>query len=200
MNINTKEHWDKVWLSEGANTWRRYPGCYDRIVDRIGPGQSVLDVGGGVGILSWYLKQAGCYPYIVDISPAAVMIAKTVRGIDGHVQQVPPLEVMMPYDWLVATEFLEHLGDPEKFLRDAVKVAPKAVYAVPNNVLGPDDEPEHMQKFTKKSLVALLGKYYGSVEVDKFVDDFLTGRVGKRGDQLTAENITIPTLLAYCEV
>lgn len=199
-NINTAEHWDKAYLAEGANTWRRYHGCFSRIVDRIGPGQQVVDVGGGVGVLAHHLKNAGSYPFIIDISPVAIQIASTVYDIPGMTQKVPPILLPAEYDYLVATEFLEHLTDPDKFLEEAVKRAPKAIYSVPNNVLGPDEEPEHQRKYTEKKLRALLVQYYAKVEIESFRDEFITGRVKVRDGKIVPEGIALPTLLAYCEV
>lgn len=199
-NINTAEHWDHAYLAEGANTWRRYHGCFSRIVDRIGPGQRVVDVGGGVGVLAHHLKQAGSYPFIIDISPVAIQIALKVYGIPGMTQKVPPLILTEYYDWLVATEFLEYLTDPDKFLDEATTRAPKAIYGVPNNVLGPDEEPEHQRKYTEKKLRALLTKYYSKVEVESFTDQFYTGRVVVKDGKVVPSAINLPTLIAYCEV
>lgn len=199
-NINTKEHWDHAYLAEGANTWRRYQGCFSRIVNRVGPGQQVLDVGGGVGVLSHYLKQAGSFPFIVDISPVAIQIAQTVYDIPGRAQKVPPMKNIIAYDWLVATEFLEHLTNPGGFLFEAKTKAPRAIYSVPNNVLGPDEEPEHLRKFTEKKFRALLQGYYTKVEIESFRDRFYTGRVTMRDKEVVPSAIDLPTLIAYCEV
>jgi len=199
-NINTAEYWDQVYWAEGGNTWRRYPGCYSRIIDRIGPGQQVLDVGGGVGILCRLLQKSGCYPFLIDISPVAIQIAAAVYGVPGTVMKVPPMTAILTYDWIVATEFLEHLTDPGAFLAEAVKHAPKAIYSVPNNRLGPEDEPEHQQKFTEKKLRSLLKDYYSEVEIESFRELFPTGRVVQQGNTLKAEGIDMPTLIAYCEV
>jgi len=105
MNINTAEYWDKVWGTEGAKTWRTYPASFDKIVQLIGTGKRVLDVGGGVGVLANHLKQAGNEARIVDISPVAVQIAKACFGITGSSTAVPPLrEASNSCDYIVAKE------------------------------------------------------------------------------------------------
>ncbi|GAJ00549.1 unnamed protein product, partial [marine sediment metagenome] len=30
-NINTAPYWDQIWATEGRDTWRRYPGTFERI-------------------------------------------------------------------------------------------------------------------------------------------------------------------------
>jgi SAM-dependent methyltransferase len=170
------------------------------VVKRIGSDKRVLDIGGGVGVLAHKIKEAGSAPYVVDISPAAVQIAETVYGVPGEARAVPPLDGLPEADYLVATEFLEHLTDPDAFLVEAAQVANKAIYGVPNDCLGPQDEQEHNQQFTEDSLRDLLTKHYSQVEIESFTDQFLTGRVVKTDGGLTAQQIALPTLLAYCEV
>lgn len=200
-NINTAEHWDRAWGAEGAKTWRQYPACFEKIVEKIGSGKRVLDVGGGVGILSNRLKQAGNYPFIIDISLIAVQIAKACFDIDGLCAQVPPISFAGGgFDYLIATEFLEHIDDPDTFLMESNRLAPRAIYSVPDNVLGPEDEQEHVWKFDSQNLFALLEGHYKTIIIDSIRDRFYSGQ-GKLVDgQIIPVMTELPTLIAYCDV
>jgi ubiquinone/menaquinone biosynthesis C-methylase UbiE len=95
------------------------------------------------------------------------------------------------FDIVVATETLEHLDDPEFLLREMKRVArKKVIVSVPNNTLPPSVEKEHRQVFTRFRLNEMLSKYFTKVEIEEFRDEFPTPKV----------NISLPTLLAVCEV
>ena len=197
--MNSRVYWNRKWAIEGAMTWRRYPECFKRICEKIGKGKKVIDFGGGVGILANELKQSGNEPYIVDISDMAIDIAWKVYEIPGEAMKVPPitLSVEQRFDYVVATEFLEHIIELHDFLDQAAGLADKAIYAVPNNVLGPNEEPEHVRKFTEESLKEILVRYYSTVQTETFKDAFYymyyDPRVGPKV-------MNVPTLIAYCEV
>lgn len=188
-NINTASYWDEVWAREGQDTWRKYPLTFQKIACHVTAEDSVLDVGCGVGILLDILKPrevAG-----LDISPKAIEILKS-KGIQGKVGTLPKIDFPdKSFDVVVATETLEHLDDPESLIQEMKRVArKKVIVTVPNNTLPPSVEKEHRQIFTKFRLNEMLSKYFTKVEIGEFKDDFKTPNV----------NISLPTLLAVCEV
>jgi SAM-dependent methyltransferase len=131
------------------------------ILRGIGP-QSLVDFGSGRGVFLWPLLDG--FPHL-----PVTAIERDERRL-GHLEAVrrggiARLAVMsgdaaaLPFEsghFDVATvlEVLEHQDDPLPLARDALRLAARFVIAsVPSK---PDDNPEHVQLFTGKTLKALL--------------------------------------------
>lgn len=172
-NPNSEAAWDSLWKAEGDDTWRTYPILFSRITALIPPGTSVLDVGCGVGVLLDKLKaERNCNTFGCDISPSAVLAAakKGHQTFQLDLNQGPPY---IDHDVVVATELLEHLDDDtlHDFLVACMDSGKRCLFAVPNNCLGPDEEPQHVRKWTAKSFKDHLWKYFpGRVRVE-CIDD-----------------------------
>jgi len=190
-NINSQEYWNNIWEKEGITTWRRYPKCYKIVNEIIGSGKSVLDCGCGVGILLKQLKEKGNEVVGIDISSSAILTIKRDFAIPGICARIPPiprsalyfLQNSDKFDFIVATEFLEHFHFPEKVLTEFIKYADRLIISVPNNSLDNSSCIEHYQKFTEQSLRELLLKYYNQVQILPIVDIFF---------------VYARTLIAYC--
>lgn len=174
QNINTREYWNRIWQEEGLTTWRTYRFLFDRIVELIPPRSRVLDLGCGVGILLRRLHQEKqCICLGVDISDQAILLLEK-RGLSGLASPLPCSPAVMqklfhyaPH-YVIATELLEHLSDEESFLAQARALLDHsegrgALFAVPNNILGPEEEPEHQRKYTRVSFSQLLKPYFAQV-------------------------------------
>jgi ubiquinone/menaquinone biosynthesis C-methylase UbiE len=194
-DINTAEYWDKVWLTEGANTWRLYPKCFMTIATMIGKGKNVLELGGGVGILAQEIAKKGNHVYIIDISESAIEIAWKTRGIPGLAARMPPIPTEKKYDYIVATEFLEHLEDPLQLITEAKDLAPRAIYAVPNGELSPDETKEHHHIWNEEEFRTFLSQVYTDVKIETFEDAFYFNRFSPGEYQPI---IRIKTILAEC--
>jgi 2-polyprenyl-3-methyl-5-hydroxy-6-metoxy-1,4-benzoquinol methylase len=188
-NINLHpNYWNQIWQEEGTETWRRYPGCFGRICWAVGHFNQVLELGCGTGLLARQLLEFGNTVTALDISEVA--IAQLPQEIKGIVSTLP--DIPLPdrsFDVVVATEILEHIDDHEDCVRQVVRVlrpGGRAYFAVPNNCLGPEEEPEHVRKYTSETLLELLDPY-GFVFIDEFVDEFRTA---------PGQMIILPTLLA----
>ena len=85
--------------------------------------RDVLDIGCGDGVLGAYIrKKTGVHMYGTDISKKGVQIA-VKRGIIakvGDVQKKIPFRIH--FDAVVANEIIEHLYNPDAFLREVKKV------------------------------------------------------------------------------
>jgi SAM-dependent methyltransferase len=174
-NINLQpDYWNQIWEREGSATWRQYPGCFGRICWAVGHLNEVLEIGCGTGTLARQLLEFGNTVTALDISEVA--IAQLPKEITGIVSTLP--DIPLPdnsFDVVVATEILEHIDDDQGCIREVVRVlrpGGRAYFAVPNNCLGPDEEPEHVRKYTPETLEALLSPY-GYIFRETFIDEFL---------------------------
>ena len=171
---NSRENWDAIWTAEGEDTWRTYPKLYDRIIQLVDEGTNVFDIGCGVGkLLDRLGKEKGCLTYGLDISPVAVAQAYakahivTVHNLDDGDFIVPS-----NIHYVVATEMLEHLDNIalDKLLSKVSAIGCRAIFAVPNNCMGPDEESQHHQKWTALAFKKLLRKYFKTVRIE-CIDD-----------------------------
>jgi 2-polyprenyl-3-methyl-5-hydroxy-6-metoxy-1,4-benzoquinol methylase len=191
----TDEYYEEAWKREGVNTWRVYPGCFNRISWFVGSGKKVLDIGCGVGVLLEKLKANGNKCTGIDISQTAVEIVRN-KGIDAFYWNVPPLKfVKNKFDFVIATEFFEHIEDDLFLLEECARVCKKGgwiIVGVPNNVLGPEQEKEHVRKYDMLSLCKLLSNVSDDFYVEAFDDEFTSPRL--------SNPICLPTLLGRVKV
>lgn len=192
-NVNLEPgYWDQIWQQEGRETWRRYPSCFGRICWAVGHMNEVLELGCGVGVLAQQLMSFGNVVTGLDISEAA--IAQLPPDITGVVAVLP--QIPLPdnsFDVVVATELLEHLDDDIACIKEIVRVlrpGGRAFLAVPDNCLGPDEEPEHVRKYSAESLLELLNPF-GFVVMETFRDEFLLTE-----EDGTEHMVSLPTILA----
>lgn len=144
---------------------------YRRLDQLIPPCVKVLDIGGGVGILANLLRQKGREVEVWDISPAAVKMCRK-QGIPAQVVdllgEVPVIE---KGTYVVATEVLEHLPKDarEHILRLAHATGSPFYISVPNDRLGPEEEPQHTVQFNvrslKKEILPAAGSQHVRIEV-----------------------------------
>lgn len=190
---NAPETWDAIWRQEGRETWRKdaLGGVYDRIeklLEGVKPGPVIHDIGGGVGVLAARLAQGGKRGVCVwDHSKEALRQARDAglrtqwadfEAGPGAFQPLPSHPA--PGDILIATECVEHLSEKARdvFFR-AATYACRALISVPNDRLGPDEEPQHTIKFTALEFLTLLRRHFG---VDRArvecIDGYLLGVCG----------------------
>jgi ubiquinone/menaquinone biosynthesis C-methylase UbiE len=122
----------------------------------IGP-SSLLDVGTGRGTFLWPLLDA--FPFLevvsMDVNPIRVAdIACVRRGGVGNLRGLRADAMAIGLadrcvDVVTVLEVIEHLPDPQRAAREAVRIARNFVIAsVPSKE---DDNPEHIQLFDKAS-------------------------------------------------
>ena len=189
VNINLQPgYWDSAWGRETTSTWRRYPGCFGRICWAVGHFNEVLELGCGVGILSRQLVNFSNSVTGLDISPVAIaQLPPEIKGVVSTLPEIPFAD--HSFDVVVGTEVLEHLDDDQACIEQVARVlrpGGRAYFAVPNDCLGPDEEPEHLRKYNAESMYDLLSPY-GDIFLDAFNDEFLIGE---------SRILIVPTLLA----
>jgi 2-polyprenyl-3-methyl-5-hydroxy-6-metoxy-1,4-benzoquinol methylase len=188
-NINLQpNYWNQVWDKENTATWRRYPGCFGRISWAVGHLNEVLELGCGAGILARKLLEFGNTVTALDISEVAIaQLPKEIKGVVSTLPDIPFSDDS--FDVVVATEILEHINDDQACVMEAVRVlrpGGRAYFAVPNDCLGPEEEPEHVRKYTQETLEALLSPY-GYIFIETFIDEFMVS---------PSQLIALPTMLA----
>jgi 2-polyprenyl-3-methyl-5-hydroxy-6-metoxy-1,4-benzoquinol methylase len=191
MNINTQEYWDEIWSREGLKTWRIYPKTHELISDIVGYDKNVLELGCGVGILMKKLKDKNNLMTGIDISESAINEVRK-QGMNGIAMKLPGIPFQFSFshfNYCVACEFIEHFEDPSIMLMEMSSYAKKSIIVVPDNCLPNIICPEHHRTFTKESLQKELEKYWFSVLVHQYIDEFEKGTT----------KIKLPCLLAICK-
>lgn len=113
------------------------------------PGEKVLDVGSAAQMFKPYAESYGAVYTSADLAahfkPDYVCDAETLEGVPSDA-----------YDWVVLSDILEHVGDPEAALRAAQRVGRNVVVVVPNwyrlerfgSLLRRDSADRHLQKLS----------------------------------------------------
>jgi 2-polyprenyl-3-methyl-5-hydroxy-6-metoxy-1,4-benzoquinol methylase len=91
----------------------------DKIVSLVGTGCRVLDVGCYDGTISKAIEKNGNQVIGIDISPAAVKLAKK-KGIEAYIvnlekEKIP--KTLGKFDVVVAGEIIEHIFDTDSFIK-----------------------------------------------------------------------------------
>lgn len=104
----------------------KFPWIVQHMNTHLGAGASVLDVGCGGGFLSNDLARAGFQVTGVDLSPESLKIAEAYDETHSVKYEVADA-FNLPYpdesfDSVTAMDFLEHIDDPEKVIREFSRV------------------------------------------------------------------------------
>lgn len=209
---NSVDIWNRLWRTEGDDTWRAkaLADVYDRvcsIVNKIAPvgvhGVSVVDVGGGIGILAKQIidnchlvKQSRWNMTVIDHSLDALALSQN-KGLDvvqvdletNDIGRIPTV------DLYVSTECMEHLSANARqsvFEMVARESNVGGIFTVPNNCLGPGDgpgqEPQHTVMYNAMSFKRDLQQYFDDVRVEVHGPYLMgvCGRIAKKDFTLSA--------------
>ena len=174
-NINSPDYWDAIWAREGEDTWRDFPNKYPHVIAQVPESGALLDIGCGVGVLLRKIREARPQVSLMgaDISAAAIEILEK-QGIQGVVGGFPKLPLEDDrFDVVLASEVLEHLSDPDQAVRDILRLVKpdgRVILTVPDDCLGPEEEVQHLRKYTHETFMAQLSPYFEQVAMTSVPD------------------------------
>jgi methionine biosynthesis protein MetW len=139
--VDYDTYWDKK-AGAGIGTLSSWRLKRARVfASLVAPGESVLDLGAGDGALLQYLIEERRINGVgMDVSPKAVAFC-TARGLDVRLADITkPVSVYMRehfadrvFDYVILSEIIEHLPDPESLLRDLQPFVRKGfIVSIPN--------------------------------------------------------------------
>ena len=122
--------YDEYWQSRGKHSFQPRYKLMAGLIDK---GASVLDIGCGDGFLLEYLTRINDVKgYGIDISTEAINFAKS-RDVSAEVADVFEWEINQDYDYIIISEFLEHISNPENLIKKFRSRCNKALLiSVPN--------------------------------------------------------------------
>ena len=173
-NGNSRAHWD----DRLAETWdapaRQWPTKNELIRSWTDQTDLIVDVGCGNGSILRFLQGHG-YQNLhgVEISEYAVRRLRS-EGITMHLGMLPVASLTPGvFDVVIASQVLEHVIRRQRFLAEIsrlMKPDGRAYFFVPDDCLGPIDEPEHVIQFTADSLHACLERRFRVIELRSLTD------------------------------
>lgn len=173
---------------------------------------SLLEIGSGLGYLTYSLNKAGYKAKGLDLSKEAVERATHAYGDFYQAGDlfVVAEECHNKYDCVVMTELIEHVEDPKAFVSAALSLlkpggklimtTPNKTASFPGAVWQSDVPPVHLWWFAEESMTQLamtLGKRCEFLDFKPF-----TSRFFEYGADATMEQIqsSLPRLLANGDV
>ncbi|MFT7648933.1 MAG: SAM-dependent methyltransferase [Candidatus Poriferisodalaceae bacterium] len=145
------------------------------------PTTSLLEVGSGLGYLTYALNKTGFSCIGIDLSDNAVEEATEYFG--DHYKRVDLHELVdagNKYDVVISTEVIEHVEDPIEFLRDAyslLKPGGRLIVSTPNKsnwskdvLWHTDPPPVHLFWFSEKSFESIAQKLGASFRLVDFTE------------------------------
>ncbi len=134
--VDYDSYWDgKAQGGLGVlSEWRRRRA--QAFTELVSPGDRVLDLGVGDGaLLRYMLERKAIEAYGLDISPKAVAFCRE-QGLNVELADLnrPIAQYLrQPFDYIILSEIIEHLPDPERLLNDLRPHARKGlIVSIPN--------------------------------------------------------------------
>lgn len=174
-SVNTAEYWDEIYAQEWDSPQRVWPTKNKLIYERTNAEDYILDIACGTGSILRYLKGNGYKNlYGTEISPLCKNRLNEL-GITAFESYLPTIEYRdSSFDVVIASQILEHIIKRHQFLveiKRVMKPGGQCYIFVPDDCLGPIDEPSHVIKFTHKSLNNLLKKHFSDFTIVSMKDE-----------------------------
>ena len=170
--LQRKRKFDK-YERLGAYHWDSYKNdpVYRDHVDYIinnwekRPRRFLLDVGCGDGLISCLLAERGFEVKGIDIEKEGIRLAQ--RKCSSVVFEVKDVfEINEQFDYLLASEVIEHLSNPNEFLQKIKDLFRKeALITTPKRNYYKELDPYHFREYSIFEFESLLEKYFKNVQV-----------------------------------
>ena len=184
-------HRDNIYGS-GPPAEQPSPEALDLVLAYLPPRSSIVDVGCGAGAYGPGLVDAGHKWLGLELNDHCLEVLARrglpFRKLKGARDRFPCVD--REFDHAICIEVLEHIDEPDIFLKEIARVIRgRALFSVPNLEVLPyfKDwevvpwhllEAGHKNFFTRASLRELLSKYFGRVEVFSYGQHPLRTRDG----------------------
>lgn len=158
-----------------ADIYKEHLERYSFALDFI-KNKKVLDIACGTGYGSKLMAEAGAEKVVGgDIEEGAIREAQALKRIDNldflvvNAMKMPFAE--KEFDIVVSFETIEHLSNPEKFIKEIARVLKSGGYLIlstPNRIATKKigiDNPFHLREFAKREIAQLLSDYFGKIEI-----------------------------------
>ena len=175
VNMGVKGNVAAVWDRRLAENWETmdWPAKISIITEKVDKQAAILDIACGTGSILRGLRGHG-YTNLHGFDSSTYALQRLrAEGFDMHEGWLPKLPFAnQTFDVVIASQILEHMIRRSTFARELQRVLKPGGIAfvfVPNNCLGPIDEPSHVTKYTKETLASFLAKFFQlqSIEVVK---------------------------------
>ncbi|MCM8621348.1 MAG: class I SAM-dependent methyltransferase [Candidatus Accumulibacter sp.] len=195
-NLFRKHAGEAYWDQNLADSWgcndRRWPTKIDIIAQRTSRQSSVIDVACGNGSMLRGLRNCGFTDLAgLEISRYAVdrLREEGFSMFHGKLPSIPIADSQ--FDAVIASQVLEHIIQRHRFASEIgriLKPEGQAFFFVPNDCLGPIDEPEHVIKYNHTSFEAFLKRHFEVISIEVIKDanypmSILLGHIRKRPRQ-----------------
>jgi SAM-dependent methyltransferase len=146
----------------------------------------ILEIGSGLGYLTFALREAGYNAYGLDISEEVVKLAKSNYGdyyINANLFEYA-VQNQSSYDVIIFTEVIEHVNSPISFVEAVFKLLKnggKTIITTPNKSLYPQDivwesdlPPIHCWWFSESSIKYIAKELHASLMFIDFSNYYQT--------------------------
>lgn len=193
-NLLRKRREEHYWDQRLEQTWHRrtWPTKNTIVAQRTCQDAAILDIACGNGSILRDLKARGFTNLSgLEISNYAIkrLREEGFSMFHGELPRLPNPD--SSFDTVIASQVLEHIIRRDLFAAEVARVLKpggQAFIFVPNDCLGPIDEPEHVIKYNEDSFGVFLKKHFDILSIEVIKDDnysmsILLGQVQKRGPQ-----------------
>lgn len=168
------EYWDNNLAQWWDHDVRRWPAKAKIIAAHCQPGSAVIDVACGNGSILRDLRSLGFSDLSgLEISTYAVDRLRR-EGFSMFHGALPRIEAPSDrFDVVIASQVLEHIIRRHAFANEIARVMKAdghGFFFVPNECLGPIDEPEHVIKYSAATLASFLSRHFDVIAVEPFND------------------------------